>query len=71
MPSYRFSIRDETGNNRENDGLAEDDEAVNFGNGVIRDLLEGNVMRYTRWTMDITQSQRAMIGMPFGGASVG
>jgi hypothetical protein len=73
VPSYRFSIRDKDGNNRENAGwmtLANDGEALVFGKAVIRDLLHGNAMRYTRWIMDVTQGERTVVGIPFAVVSV-
>jgi hypothetical protein len=68
MPSYRFSIHGNGRHSRENAGwmtLADDDEAVAFAKAVIRDLLHGNAMRYTRSIMDVTQGERAVVGIPF------
>ena len=45
--------------------LVDDDEAEVFGKAVIRDLLHGNSMRYARWIMDVTQGERAVVGIPF------
>jgi hypothetical protein len=45
--------------------LADDDEAIVFGKAVIRDLLHGNAMRYTRSIMDVTLGERAVVGIPF------
>ena len=50
--------------------LADDDEALVFGKAVIRDLLYGNAMRYTRWVMDVTQGGRAVVGIPFAVVSL-
>jgi hypothetical protein len=44
---------------------ADDDEAIVFAKAVIRDLLHGNGMRYTRSIIDVTLGERAVVGIPF------
>jgi hypothetical protein len=47
MPSYRFSFRDRYGDCREEVGrlaLSDDDEALTFGEAIIRDLQGGHAM---------------------------
>jgi hypothetical protein len=63
MPNFRFSIRDHSGDHRENAGwmaLHDDYEATIFGKAVIQDLLHGNAMRYAGWIMDVTDGERAV-----------
>jgi hypothetical protein len=65
MPSYRFSFRDHYGNCREQVGrleLPDDDEALDFGEAIIRDLQDGDAMPYAGWIMCITESAR-LVGM--------
>ena len=53
MPSYRFSFRDRYGDCREEVGrlALSDDEALTFGEAIIRDLQGGHAMPYAGWTM--------------------
>jgi hypothetical protein len=67
MRNFRFSIRDHSGDHRENAGwmaLDDDYEATIFGKAVIRDLLHGNAMRYVGWTMDVTDGERSVVNIP-------
>ncbi len=70
MPvSYRFSIH--SGNDIEAPGVmspGNDDEARQFGAGVIRDLMENAATRYAAYTMDIVQGERTVANIPFGPA---
>jgi hypothetical protein len=61
MPSYRFSLRDHYGNDREEVGwlaLSDDDDARAFGRATIRDLLCDNPTPYVGWTMYVTERAR-------------
>jgi hypothetical protein len=40
--------------------LNDDSEALAFGKQVIRDLMDGGARQYSGWTMDITESGRAV-----------
>jgi hypothetical protein len=45
--------------------LADDAAAVDFGNGVIRDLMRRGAKQYTGWIMEIMEGQRAVGSVPF------
>jgi hypothetical protein len=68
VPSYRFSFRDHYGNCREEIGrleLPDDDEALAFGEAIIRDLKRGDAVPYAGWMMYITESARLLGMLPF------
>ena len=68
MPSYRFSFRDRYGDCREEVGwlaLSDDDEALTFGEAIIRDLQGGHAMPYAGWTMYITKNARLIGRLSF------
>ena len=75
MPSYRFSFRDRYGDCREEVGrlaLSDDDEALAFGEAIIRDLQGGHAMPYAGWIMYITESARLIGRLSFpASANVG
>jgi uncharacterized protein DUF6894 len=60
MPYYQFALDD--GSGREDLGgmaLADDDEAIAFGNQVIQDL-QSQADRSERWCMDISEGERIL-----------
>ena len=61
--NYLFIFDNNDGSGREETGqieLSDDDEAFAFGEQVIRDLMDGGARQYSGWTMDITESGRAV-----------
>jgi hypothetical protein len=66
MQNYRFSFRDHGGDDREELGclaLFDDNEALAFGEAIIRDLQRGDAAPYAGWTMYITESARLVGGL--------
>jgi len=45
--------------------LADDGDALAFGEQVIRELMDENARRYDGWTMDITGGRRAVASLLF------
>jgi len=67
---YSFSIRNGDGSDREFLGrieLQNDEDALGFGNDVIRDMLRDNVNQYASWTMYILEKERlaCIVAFPF------
>jgi hypothetical protein len=62
MRQFHFAIHN-NGTRLESLGsssLNDDSEALAFGEQVIRDLMDGGARQYSGWTMDITESGRAV-----------
>jgi hypothetical protein len=66
MAGYHFVIRN-TLRTEDLGGmdLADDAAAVDFGNGVIRDLMHREATQYAGWTMEITEGSRPVGSVPF------
>jgi hypothetical protein len=63
VQSYRFSFRAHDGDHREDVGwlaLSGDDEALAFGEAIIRDLRRGDADPYAGWIMYVTERARVV-----------
>jgi hypothetical protein len=45
--------------------LANDSEAITFGEQIIRDLTQRDAMPFADWTMGIIEGKRAVCSIPF------
>jgi hypothetical protein len=70
MAAYHFGIKS-TQHAEDLGGMefADDAAAVAFGNEVIQDLVSGPAKQHDDWTMEITEGERAVRSVPFGGMS--
>jgi hypothetical protein len=60
---FHYSIWDKDGCHREDTGsvaLTDNDEALNFGRAVVRDLMRGNIATYAGWTVNVVQGKRTI-----------
>jgi hypothetical protein len=68
MLAYRFVVRNSDATEIETLGsmqLANDDEALAFGNQMIRDLMRERAEQYAGWTVDVAEDDRAVASIPF------
>ncbi len=68
MPAYHFTTLRQNGTPSENLGATElrnDSEAVEFGESVIRDLMNGDSEQYSGWVLSVTEDERIVRSIPF------
>jgi hypothetical protein len=68
MPAYSFVVRNNDATEIEGLGgmtLADDGEALAFGDRVIRDLMREDAGQYAAWTMEVAEDERAVASIPF------
>src|ERR1019366_7236844 len=64
MLIYHFTIYNVDRSDREEAGrmaLRDDNAARAFGKAIIRDIMNGNAVRYANWTMDISRGVRRAV----------
>jgi hypothetical protein len=67
MPSYHFALRDVAGRNEDLGviDLADDKDAVAFGQAAISDILQEGAAQYAGSDMDITERRRQVERLNF------
>ena len=66
MPSYHFALNNSAGDYEVLGylAMANDEEALAFGRGVIEDIMRGHTPSYTGSVMEITEGRRDLASIP-------